>query len=440
MKKLAILTDFVGYLESYSIAQIVRQQMRMLKQNGYKFRFIQRTTDIAEWEKYTDDICVIPDYICGNRGETEDILKRTGKSWAELVKETYDALELHLKDMDIVITHDLIYQSCDNIQDEAAALYAKNHPNVLWLHWVHSASNPAGLNKQVGKNVYANSFVIYPNQRDIFKVVANLKVPPEKVKVVPHAMDYVDFFDMHPITEKIIESTGIMEADVVCCYPLRLDRGKQPEFCIKIMNQIRDHFKRKIQLVFVDFQSTGGDKVNYREELIAMAASYGWQDDELIFMSQFHPDCFMQTPKKVIRDLFLLSNVYIHPSKSETYSLTTQEARACKNMLVLNFDFPAMRAMYGEDPIYRKFSSNTCIVEDNPNPNTATQTGYVRGVDNYCMEIAGRILYYLDKQAVVKMSDETRKNKNLQTVFKRHIEPLLFGAKDDNQQAPQQGV
>jgi hypothetical protein len=155
-------------------------------------------------------------------------------------------------------------------------------------------------------------------------------------------------------------------------------------------------------------------------------------------MSQFDADCFMQTPKKVVRDLFLLSNVYIHPSKSETYSLTTQEARACKNMLVLNFDFPAMRVMYGEQPVYRKFSSNACLVDDDHNPNVATQTGYNRGVDNYCQEIAGRILYYLDNQPVLVMSNETRQNKNLRTVFKRYIEPLLFGANEtNNQQAPQ---
>ena len=144
--------------------------------------------------------------------------------------------------------------------------------------------------------------------------------------------------------------------------------------------------------------------------------------NELIFMSQFDKSCDLETPKKVVRDLFLLSNIYIHPSKSETYSLTCQEARACKNMMVLNFDFPAMKTIYKEGPIYKKFSS---CVDVYTGQDGSTDTKYNQGIEMYCRDVAGAVLYYLD-QPVLQMSTETRKNKNTQAVFKRFIEPLFF--------------
>lgn len=421
MKKIAMLTTFFSYLESYSLCQCARTQLKMLKKHGYNCRFIFRGGDDSEWRKFTSDIQLIPDFIVDNDGNSADMVKRSGKSMEQLIAETIAALDKVLEGVDVIITHDLIYQSSNNIQDAAASLWAERHPDVLWLHWVHSATSPRDLNKTI-RNRYRNAFVVYPNSWDVPRVANNFGFEENQVKVVPHPIDFEEFFGLHPLTVKLIEEKGILGAELLACYPLRLDRGKQPEMCIRILAGAKK-LGRSVRLVIIDFQSTGGDKVVYREELKKLVVDLGLNSNEVIFMSEFDPSCCLETPKKVVRDLMWLSNIYIHPSVSETYSLTTQEARACKNLLVLNYQFPAMRSIYGDGPIYKVFGSAMNMLDGTDGSVTAK---YNPDVNAYCTDIAKQLLFSLD-QAALKGATETRMNKNIYTVFRRYMEPLFFG-------------
>ena len=420
MKKVAIFTTFLGYLESYSLCSVARTQLKMLKQNGYDPMFIYRGG--GGWEDVVSDIKETPDFICDNDGSSKGMEQRAKTSYDSLVEEMLSSLRSHLKDVDVVITHDLFFQHSNRIQDDACAKYAAENDKILWLHWIHSATSSRDIAKQA-KRRYPHSFICYPNAFDTPRIATNFGYEEPDIKCVPHPLDYVDFFDMHPITEKLINEKGIMGVDVLGVYPLRLDRGKQPEKVIRIFNQIKHYCERTIRLIIMDFQSTGGDKVKYRNQMKDEALNMGWSSDELIFMSEFDKSCNMETPKKVVRDLFMLSNIYIHPSKSETYSLTTQEARACKNMLVLNYHFPAMRTIYGDGPIYKNFGANFNIAD---NVDGETTPGYNPSEEMYMRDEACAVNYHLENQAVLAMSTETRKNKNMQAVFKRHIEPLFF--------------
>jgi hypothetical protein len=62
-----------------------------------------------------------------------------------------------------------------------------------------------------------------------------------------------------------------------------------------------------------------------------------------------------------------LSNVYIHPSAVETYSLVVHEAITRGKLVILNHDFPAMRELYGDAAIYMDFGSDR--VERTYHPN-----------------------------------------------------------------------
>lgn len=422
MKSVAMFTTFVGFLESYSLCQCALTALKMLHKAGQPCRFVFRGGDESVWRRWTDDVKLIPDFVVDNDGNSKDMEKRSGKTMEELVMETLAAMEVALAGVEVVITHDLIFQPSNTIQDRAASLFSERHPETRWLHWVHSATSPRDLGK-LGKNRYHNAFVVYPNDWDVPRVARNFGYEESAVKVVPHPLDYEDFFDMHPLTVRLMEEKGLLGADVLGCYPLRLDRGKQPEFAIRIFAAMKK-LKRFAKLVIVDFQSTGGDKAKFRDELKILGADLGLNSSDLTFMSEFDPECHLQTPKKVVRDLFLLSNLYVHPSRSETYSLTTQEARACRNMLILNYDFPAMRSIYGPGPLYRKFGGEVNHFEGPVDGSVKVM--YNPDVDTWCMDVARNALFYLDNQPVLVGATETRKNKNIYAVYSRYIEPLLY--------------
>ena len=125
----------------------------------------------------------------------------------------------------------------------------------------------------------------------------------------------------------------------------------------------------------------------------------------------------------------LLCNVFVMPSKSETYSLIAQEAGLCGAILILNRDFPPMRSIYGPHAMYYKFSSSWDVLQDRMDVDrqgkgTATNTNY-NDPDDWFKGLAIRIIYQLENVDVLAQQKRIRKERNPDYIFKRYIEPLF---------------
>jgi hypothetical protein len=238
--------------------------------------------------------------------------------------------------------------------------------------------------------------------------------------------------------EEFVYEKKILDADVITVYPARLDRGKQVEYVIKTMACLKS-FDLSVRVIIADFHSTGGDKLTYRDELKQVGIDYGLSQGELIFLSEYKPEWKYEVPQSVIGNLQLLANVFIMPSVSETYSLTTQEAGLTKQVVVLNQDFPPFRSIYGENAIYRKYSSGFDVLADlgeavRPDSWTGTKYGAANLPNEarksaekaYHLTTAGMIAQRLHHPEMA-LSTFLRINRNLQTVFKKQLEPLFYG-------------
>jgi len=441
MKTIAILTNFTSYDKKYSLCNVAAEQIRMLEKNNYKIKIIvnegfvdntigstslEGTTNEADHKKtalgpYKEEyLHFIPNVRCYNELKRDD-------TWEKDIQQIAGLLEPMLKDVDTVFSHDLIYQPAYLKLNHAARLVAEKFTNIQWLHWIHSSTTPMILNSsaeylQTVKRAFPRSFVIYPNTFEIPRVAKNLGYEEDQVKAVPHATDPASFFGFHEITKQIVENTNLYSADVIGCYPLRLDRGKQPQYVIQIFKAIKN-LGRSVRLVFCDFHSTAGDKVVYRQELKNMALDLGMTSSEVTFTSDLNSDTVLGVPQAVVRDLMLISNLFILPSRSETYSLVVQEAGLCKNLLMLNYDFPPMRSIYGSKPLYAKFSSN---IDVNTGFDGNTETKYQPNFLGYAHDQAQKICYYLENEKCISMATYLRKHRNPQAIFKNHLEPLLY--------------
>lgn len=407
----AILTDFSTQFQAYSINIIVERQIKMLREADYKPKVIVMESFVptGEYTKEGVALCKIPDTAASNDwGKGPEFDKDV-----EMIK---GKLLEYLKEINVVITHDISYQVALQKYDAAARQVAKERPDIRWLHWVHSTTASQG-----NKEKFPNSLIVYPNSYDIPRVAETFKVEEDNIKVVPHPIDVCSFFGFHPLSEKLVNEKNILGADVVCVYPLRLDRGKQPECCIKVMKQLKK-MEKSVRMVFMDFHSTGGDKVKYREELKQLAIDSGLASNEVVFTSEFDDRLKLECPRQMVKDLMCISNVFILPSKSETFSLVAQEAAITGNFLILNFDFPPIRSIYGDKPLYRKFSS--CI-DINTGLKGETNTKYTNEED-YFHEIAGCICSRLEHDPMMALRTKTRKEQNLKAVFRKYFEPLLY--------------
>ena len=133
-KTIAILTDAYTADPSYSLNIVMEEQIAMADRAG--FHPVAIAEDIFEpvrnWK--LAEMRSIPSGI--PRGN--DINFHDG--WQNDVRRIRQALDIALEGVDVVITHDMIYHASALWVNMAARLYAKDHPSVTWLNWVHSAS------------------------------------------------------------------------------------------------------------------------------------------------------------------------------------------------------------------------------------------------------------------------------------------------------------
>lgn len=442
MKRVCLFTSFSDFQKAYSLNIIVQYQIKMLLLHGYYPTVIVHESFQPQgvYAHPNVKIVKIPNMPVHNEVKKDPTFEKD-------VEALYQRLKDILKDIDVVLTHDIIYQAACLKHNFAARKVAKELPHIKWLHWIHSATSPHLLSmvRPIFQDEYVNllqqpfpnSKYVYPNSYAVPAVAHNFSISQEDVRVVPHPTDIAEFFGMNKEVEGILYEYDILQADAITTYPIRLDRGKQVEFVIKTMAALKS-FGLSIRIIVVDFHSTGGDKVAYRDELKQLGIDLGLNNQELIFTSELKEEWKYEVDPRIVGMFQAISNVFIMPSVSETYSLITQEAALTKQVVVLNYDFPPFRAIYGENAIYRKYSSRFDVMADPkeavlPNSETRTQYGSANLPNearksaemNYHRDTAGMIAARLNHPELA-LSSFLRKERNLQTVFKKFVEPLFY--------------
>lgn len=423
-KNVFILTNFSQYLRSYSPIIVVGDQIKMLKRAGYDPVLITS----SGWNPPEDGTYsevetkrITSAHVYGYPQEFNETDK-------EEIEQLYTDINEILPDDATVISHDLIFLPDYVKHNVACRRIAEERPSIQWIHWIHSATSPNTLireramygdkYKELLNSKFPNSIVAYPNSYDIPRVAKNYAYEEDEVFEVPHPSDPTE--GMHPIVKRLYDAEQLWKPEVLMIYPLRLDRGKNADMNVRLMGGFRD-VDTTSKLIFCDFQSTGDDKVVYREDLKQLAADLGVAD-RVIFLSEADPSAHLEVPKQVVLDLFTLSNVFLMPSKSETYSLVTQEAMSRGNFCILNHDFAPFRQVYGKNAIYRQFSANIAF-----NGYDGEITTTHSNLDGYFKDTANNIKYWMLHDKTIMAKTWTRTERNLDTVFKKYLEPLLYG-------------
>ena len=365
------------------------------------------------------------------------------------VDETFDQdvemlashLEKILEGGDVVITHDVIYQNAALKHNLASRKVALKKPEIKWLHWIHSATSPFKLSNlrpyfgdkylDVIGTEFPNSYYVFFNDYSKPMIAENFGVDINKVKTVHHPTDIYEFFGICKEVEEVADKKEMLKSDVMCVYPIRLDRGKQVEYVIKTMAQVKK-FDLEVRVVIIDFHSTGGDKVTYRDELKALAIDWGLNAQEITFTSETRPEWNIEVPHHVVRDFMMLSNVFIIPSVSESYSLIAQEAGLLKHVMVFNKDWPPFRDIFSGNAIFRRYGSLMNIDDRSGptdvlyGPSDVTKEERPAYEKRYHYETSGQIIAKLRDSGPMELQRHLMKNRNLQAIFKQELEPLLF--------------
>lgn len=421
-KDIYIMTNFSTYLRSFSPIIVCGEQVKMLKRSGYNPIVIaSEGFDPPEDSPFFGaDTRFLYPFATHNPSESASNVEET-------VDLAYQQLNDVLPDNATVITHDLIFLPDYTILNLAARRLAQERDSISWLHFIHSATNPRQVSEE--RNMYGpkygealnspfpNSIICYPNAYDIPRVARNFNFEEDKVVEVPHSTDPTE--GMHPLIQRLYDEKRLGDAEVLMVLPIRLDRGKYAEANVRLIAACRQ-LGLPAHLVVCDFQSTGGDKVTYREDLKRLAGELG-AGDCVTFLSEFDDIANMEIPHDLVLDLFTLSNVFALGSKSETYSLIAQEAMLRGNFCILNQDFAPFRQIYGKNALYKQFDGANIAISGY---NGEIKTEY-ENIDAYYLDMAKALKYYLENDKVLRAKTWVRTKRNPDAVFRNYIEPLL---------------
>lgn len=430
-KEVGILTNFTSHDNAYSLCNVVEDQIKMLLMAEIKpVVFVQE----SGWWKNPDnikdlpyaqaEIVMIPGVACHNEVKIDE-------TFQDDVDKLAEAIEARAKDLDVILTHDVIYQPAAMKHNVAARKVASKYPNIKWLHWIHSATSPYTLTQQLKifqdayiDNItqkFPNSKYVFFNHMSIKRIAHNFKIDESDVAIVHHPTDVYEMMRFTPIMREFSDKHNLLDVDYIALYPARLDRGKQVEYMIKTVASLKK-LNNSVRAIVADFHSTGGDKVTYRENLKQIGKEWGLLDNELIFTSEFIPEWKARVPRDIVGMLFQLSNVFVMPCVSESYSLVAQEAALLGNIIVANEDFIPFRDILGPHVIWRQYSSNidrTTIMDGSTNTNYDNE-------QMYHMETAMKIVAEAEKSIEFQQKQRVRKTRNLRYIMNHELVPLIY--------------
>jgi len=350
--RIGILTAFSGMVEHYSLTRVVLDQLRMIKRAGHHPVLITlsdfKASDLPD---YVEVVAVVPRFIKIDYKSMMDL----SQEHAELVPSIQSGLREVVKDLDAVLTHDIIFTGW-NLPINLAVQQVAGEFEIPWFHWVHSV--PGGERRDFW-TLPPNSKLIYPNYTDRRRCGEHFGVFESDVLVVPHCLDARDFLLMTDAARFLVNECDLLEADFVQTMPIPTDRmeSKGVDQVIPIFGKLKK-LGHKVRLIVVN-ADCGNDAARNKVDNSRIACRLvGLDDDDVVFTSRELKHYALGVPNAVVRDLMLVSNLFICPTKSETFGFTMAEAALTGQLLVLNADLPAVVELAGaQNALFFHFGS-----------------------------------------------------------------------------------
>ena len=361
--KVAILTTFQDFQPFYSLTGIVADQVKMLHRHGDEVHlFVNEHFNLSHGDP-TDGgtlatlhkkvpFAHLKDYR--SMGELTEDHKKT-------VQQTAEMMVAELSDFDIVFTHDFVFVGWNMPYALGIMAASQLIPNVRWLHWIHSIPSVKSDWWDIRKYGPGHRLV-FPNKSDRTRVAEQYRGELHHVEVIPHIKDLRTWFDFGEDTWRFIdEYPGVIQADIVQILPASVDRLKQKgvEEVILIFSRLKK-MGFKVCLVIANQWATGKVQKDDIHRYLKVAHRNGLaMHEEVIFTSLFEPPAFeVGIPKRMVRELFQCSNLFVFPTREESFGLVVPEASLAGGvLLVLNKSLDQQVEISGCSTLYFDFGS-----------------------------------------------------------------------------------
>ncbi len=425
--KIAILTMFNGLSNTYSLVNVVESHLNIFLNKNLAVKMLV-SEDCPDKERYgifNDkrlEWVKITNRLNGKQIHWYDYNEPNG-----LLHSTfYDEVDIissdfvkNLKDVDVCFMHDILYQGWHYVHNIAIRKAQKLLPNVKFISFTHSF--PVNRPNIINDEFYGrytpmdNTIFAYPTISGLPALAKQYNVGEGFCRPI-YNLNPV-FLGMHKDVIKLQEKVNLLEPEILIIYPARLTPGKQPEKIVMLAGAIHKYCEKSVKVIFCDFESMDIDSQLYKNNIKKIGIDYGIEEDNIIFTTDYGFSKGLQ--REAILDLFTLSNLYVCPSKSESFGLTVLEASSRGNFIVLNEAVPALYELGKTLNSYfmrwnaRNFGFNTF-------------EHYTPSEKLYNKEHAEIIINQMRENPVINGKTKTRTMYNDEWIWKNQLEPIIF--------------
>jgi len=334
---LVLLTALNDFVPSYSLTSVILDQARAGAMAGYDVHLAGMQTMAPDRPRISG---VTYDPVIPTVPWKEDAIDD------DVVKKLRAALHGYLRGMGpaIIITHDLIFQSWYiNI---SKAIHQLDIPDIDWYHQVHSSvgDRPPEDVAQWRASCPTGHTMVAVNWSDIPRLAAYYQTPVDSWVTVPNIVDPARFLGVGEHAQHLYD-TYWSDRDVIQTYPLSTPRARSKGVgkILEAFAQLKHRQGRRPLLVLVNAHADGHNGREVKLSLDGRARELDLTEQEVVWTSDVFQDMAARgLPRESVRDLFLLSNVFLFPSISEACGLIMLEAAVAGNALILNRSLPVL--------------------------------------------------------------------------------------------------
>ena len=418
MKKVAILTNMMDFNSGYSLTGIIKDQTKMLTRYGHDVtlfvnqQFNQESLPDFSHVKVNQTIPFshLTDYH--SQKDISDYHKET-------VKNTTEVLIEQLKDIDIVYTHDFMFTGWFLPYALACIEVSKKLPHLRWMHWVHSV--PSSMYDWWDINVFGSAHkIIFPNGADTIRVAEQYRGAIKDVRIIPHIKDIRTWMDFHKDTNHLIDlMPSVLNSRIMQIFPASSDRlsAKRIGIVIKIFGELKA-IGLNVCLLIANQWASGRVRSECLEPHEELAKSVGLEiDKDFAFTSDLHEDWSNGIPKHMVRELFQCSNLFVFPTKEESFGLVVPEAALAGGILpVLNKSLDSQIWISSNQALYIDFGSFSRVFK------MENETQYLR-------DIANIILGRMQQNESIKLKTFFKNKNNMDYLYKTYYLPIMAESK-----------
>jgi len=413
--KVAILTNMMEFQPGYSLTGIVKDQARMLAEHGHEVLLF--VNDHYHGETFSDDVTlkkVIPFTHLIDYQSMKDITTEH----SDIQRTTAAMLATELQDVPVVLTHDFVFSGWFMPYGLACGDAGRMLPDTRWLHWIHSVPSGEPRDYWDLRKFYGTKHkLVYPNRTESIRVSESFRGWPDDVRVIPHIKDLRSWFEFSDDTCAFIyEFPAVMRADIVQVYPASVDRleAKRVREVMLILAKMKKQ-GRSVCLVLANQWATTVREQQSIDHYKKIAQRNGLKvGEEVIFTSEWLEGKYnVGLPSRILRELFQCSNLFIFPTREESFGLVLPEAALAGGVYcVLNKSLNMMFEVGGLQPIYFDFGSHhmefTCKNEE-----------------KYFTDIALITLGRMAQNEAVMTKTFMRQKYNWDSLYERYYAPIM---------------